>query len=88
MRWQFLILMASILTWVFAEEDSRLVHKFDNTIHPAHPAKVVQKASPQDLSATQNYLYYKQFDLKFKELQQLLSLLKLESTITRNFSIR
>ena len=65
--------------FIFGSENARVVHKFDNTA--LHPARIVteQNQEKKDWSASQNFLYYKQFDLKLKELQQLLTLLKLQS---------
>ena len=80
MQLQYLLLCLSLtFGFTFGSENIRVVHKFDNTA--LHPARIVteQNQDKKDFLASQNFLYYKQFDLKLKELQQLLTLLKLQS---------
>ena len=75
MQFKFLILCLTIGS-IFGSE----IPKFDNALHPARIiVKQQNQEQKEDFSASQNFLYYKQFDLKLKELQQLLTLLKLQS---------
>ena len=80
MQLQFLLFCLSLrFGFIFGSENARVVHKFDNTA--LHPARIVteQNQDKKDFLASQNFLYYKQFDLELRELQQLLTLLKLQS---------
>ena len=74
MQFEFLILCLTIGS-IFGSQDP----KFDNALHPTRIVKQQNQEQKEDFSASQNFLYYKQFDLKLKELQQLLMLLKLQS---------
>ena len=74
MQFEFLILCLTIGS-IFGSQDP----KFDNALHPARIVEQQNQEQKEDFSASQNFLYYKQFDLKLKELQQLLMLLKLQS---------
>ena len=87
MQLQFLLLCLSLtFGFIFGSENTRVVH-FDNTA--LHPARIVteQNQDKKDFLASQNFLYYKQFDLKLKELQQLLTLLKLQSKHQKSGSV-
>ena len=79
MQLQYLLLCLSLtFGFIFGSENTRVVHKFDNALHPARIV-TEQNQDKKDFLTSQNFLYYKQFDLKLKELQQLLTLLKLQS---------
>ena len=70
MQLQFLLLCLSLTFGsTFGSENTRVVHKFES--NALHPARIVQGQNQEkkDFSASQNFLYYKQLDLKFKELQ-------------------
>ena len=71
---KYLIVCLSFVSFVYCQENV-IKHKFDNDFSPI---LIHDKVQQEDLKM-QNFLYYKQFDLKLKELNQLLGLLKRQS---------
>ena len=58
MQLQYLLLCLSLtFGFIFGSENTRVVHKFDNTA--LHPARIVteQNQEKNDFSASQNFLY-------------------------------